>query len=198
MAKVGLAVISARGGLGSLYRDPDAPVQPQQQKWEFERVLKIYKKLNPRIVLEIGTSEGGSLYQFMKYALPGTIFLSIEKEPGGGQWQVWAKKFQQKLYIIVGDSTVSAVIDSIKSITSEIDFLFIDGNHSYEAVKQDFFNYGSLVKSGGLIVLHDIVHKGYGVHKFWKELCREGYITQELLGCPDENEYGTGIVYDLN
>ncbi len=188
--------MSDRGGL-KLYCDSEAPVQPQQQRWEFERVLKIYEKLNPRTVLEIGSDEGGSLYQFMKYSLPGCIFISVDKAPRGNQWYQWAEKFQHQLYVVIGDSTLSVTIDSVESIVAEIDFLFIDGHHGYKSVKQDFFNYGPLVRSDGIIILHDIIHKEYGVHKFWKELCREGYITQELLGCPDENEYGTGIVYDF-
>ena len=62
-------------------------------------------------------------------------------------------------------------------------------------MKHDFINYGPLVRPGGVIVLHDIVHSLYGVHELWSEICQYGYVTQELLGCPDENEYGTGVVY---
>ena len=37
----------------------------------------------------------------------------------------------------------------------EIDTLFIDANHSYEAVMADFENFFGLVKPNGLIILHD-------------------------------------------
>ncbi len=193
-----LELAGDRSGLEALYRDPDAPVQPQQQRWEFERVLKLYEELNPINVLEIGTAQGGTLFQFMKLAYPGSRFVSVDNVPCANPWYEWAKRFQHRLSIVVGDSTASETVAEVKSIMPSVDFLFIDGGHDYETVRQDFFNYGSLVTSGGLIVLHDIVHKEYGVHKFWAELCREGYITQELLGCPDEDEYGTGIVYDFN
>ncbi len=191
-----LELAGDRGGLGALYRDPGAPVQPQQQKWEFEKVLKLYKRLNPRTVLEIGTAEGGSLYQFMKHSLPGGLFVSVDNNFCINQWQEWTERFNHRFCFVRGDSTAPDTIDRVKSIIPGVDFLFIDGHHSYESVKPDFWNYGPLVRSGGLIVLHDIVHKEYGVHKFWAELCQEGYITQELLGCQDENEYGTGVVYD--
>jgi hypothetical protein len=38
---------------------------------------------------------------------------------------------------------------------NEIDFLFIDGDHTYDAVSQDFELYFPKVKKGGLIFLHD-------------------------------------------
>lgn len=38
---------------------------------------------------------------------------------------------------------------------NSIDFIFIDGDHTYDAVKQDYDLYFSKVKHGGLIFLHD-------------------------------------------
>lgn len=37
----------------------------------------------------------------------------------------------------------------------KIDFLFIDGDHSYEGVKKDFELYSTLVNDNGIIVIHD-------------------------------------------
>src|SRR5215210_7598791 len=37
-----------------------------------------------------------------------------------------------------------------------IDFLFIDGDHTYAGVKQDFELYGRLLSKDGLVALHDI------------------------------------------
>lgn len=38
---------------------------------------------------------------------------------------------------------------------SEIDFLFIDGDHSIEGCDYDFINYSPMVKKGGFIAFHD-------------------------------------------
>jgi predicted O-methyltransferase YrrM len=38
-----------------------------------------------------------------------------------------------------------------------VDLIFIDGDHSYEGVKQDFEIYAPLVRSDGLIAFHDIL-----------------------------------------
>jgi predicted O-methyltransferase YrrM len=37
----------------------------------------------------------------------------------------------------------------------KIDFLFIDGDHSYEGVKKDFELYSTLLSDKGIIVIHD-------------------------------------------
>jgi len=56
------------------------------------------------------------------------------------------------------------------------DYVYIDGNHSYEGIKTDYQLFWPKLKSGGFMVLHDVVAKGtldggvFGVHKFWKEL----------------------------
>ena len=55
-------------------------------------------------------------------------------------------------------------------------YLFIDGDHSYEGVKRDFENYIDLVQSGGLIIFDD-----YGF-KAWPGV--KEYIDKEIM--PDQ------------
>lgn len=50
-----------------------------------------------------------------------------------------------------------------------IDFLFIDGSHVYEDVKNDFELFYPFVKDGGIIALHDVSAGHPGVLKCWKE-----------------------------
>jgi hypothetical protein len=38
---------------------------------------------------------------------------------------------------------------------NSVDFIFIDGDHNYDAVKQDFQLYNPKIKTGGLIFFHD-------------------------------------------
>ena len=69
----------------------------------------------------------------------------------------------------------------------KIDLLFLDGDHSYEGIKQDFEMYSPLVRSGGLIGFHDIkpslpdnwrqvgpyweqIKQGYVHHIFWDDI----------------------------
>lgn len=56
-----------------------------------------------------------------------------------------------KIEIIQGHSQ-----DVIKTFNTKIDILFIDGDHSYKAVLNDYKNWSKLVKKGGYIVFHDV------------------------------------------
>jgi len=50
----------------------------------------------------------------------------------------------------------SKSVDAAKDFNQEIDFMFIDGDHSYEGVKADIDAWFPKLKSGGIIILHDI------------------------------------------
>lgn len=74
-----------------------------------------------------------------------------------------------------------------------IDFLFIDGDHSYNGAKNDFVNYGKLVKPGGLIALHDIHVEHVEVKYLWNEIYMAGYKIRNISTNPPE--MGIGIIY---
>lgn len=44
---------------------------------------------------------------------------------------------------------------TMKDQVPEIDLLFIDGDHSYQGVRENLLDYGPKIKSGGLLVMHD-------------------------------------------
>lgn len=45
--------------------------------------------------------------------------------------------------------------DAVKDIHDSLDFVYVDGNHDYEFVKNDIENYYPLLKKGGVIGGHD-------------------------------------------
>ncbi len=56
-------------------------------------------------------------------------------------------------------------------------YLLIDGDHSYDGVRQDFENYAPLVRSGGIVVIDD-----YGVEE-WQEVT--DYADRHVVTSPD-------------
>src|SRR3990172_9343465 len=123
----------------AFYRDPDAPVQPDQFAVEFGDLLNLYKRLNPRRVLEIGVREGGTLYQWMRHAEPGAQFTAVDIgiDPwwGGNMldpigWDSWAQSFGMGLKAIIGDSHAPATVWQVEEY-APFDFIFIDGDPSY-------------------------------------------------------------------
>lgn len=45
----------------------------------------------------------------------------------------------------------------VKDFKQQIDLLFIDGNHEYDAVLQDYEQWSPLLRPGGIIAFHDVV-----------------------------------------
>jgi len=131
--------------------------------------------------------------------LPGGLF-------GGGypRWKIpLYKSFardHQKIHLIRADSHDPETLKEVKKILGDelIDFLFIDGDHSYEGVKKDFEMYSSLVRKGGIIAFHDIVpgppeYVG-GVPKFWNEI-KHDFDYKEIVKDWKQNGYGIGVIY---
>jgi predicted O-methyltransferase YrrM len=58
-------------------------------------------------------------------------------------------------HVITHASTSEAAIDSVRAATQGARLLFIDGEHTYDAVSRDLALYAELVVPGGVIVLDD-------------------------------------------
>ncbi|MEM4674909.1 MAG: class I SAM-dependent methyltransferase, partial [Nitrososphaerota archaeon] len=102
--------------------------------------------------------------------------------PFGGGYPEWRiplyKSFAkegQRIHLIRADSHDPKTLEIVKRILGDgkLDFLFIDGDHTYEGVKRDFEIYSPLVRRGGIIAFHDIVpgppENVGGVPTFWNE-----------------------------
>lgn len=80
----------------------------------------------------------------------------------------------------------------------KIDFLFIDGDHTYKGVKKDFEMYKSFVSEDGIIALHDIAlhppETNCKVHEFWNEI-KNNYNYQEIVENKNQGWAGIGIVW---
>ncbi len=107
--------------------------------------------MDPRIVLEIGTYAGYT-------AIHTALALS-------GNGRIWTIDIDGKgQQICIEESKRLGVNDKIKFIVGNsqsinwylpIDILYIDGDHSYDAVLADFTKYSPHVSIKGVIVFHD-------------------------------------------
>jgi predicted O-methyltransferase YrrM len=184
-------------------------IRPGQVKEEIIDLLKILAKRRPKVILEIGTAGGGTLFLFARVSNPDAVIISIDM-PGGrfGQgypeWRVpFYKSFGlpgQKIYLIRKDSHVLSTLDIVNRLLKNHspDFLFIDGDHTYDGVKMDFEMYSKLVNKGGIIAFHDICphppETGCEVNKFWLEL-KERYAHREIIKNCNQGWAGIGVVY---
>jgi hypothetical protein len=88
-------------------------IKPTQVKYEIARLLEIAAELRPRVVLEIGTARGGTLFLFTRAADPNAKIISIDLPGGpfGGGYLKWKvplyKSFAkggQRIYLLREDS----------------------------------------------------------------------------------------------
>lgn len=184
-------------------------IKPRQVKCEITKLLEIVKDLKPKLILEIGTAGGGTLFLFTSTADPEATIISVDLPGGsfGGGYPEWKillyqsfAKGEQKIKLLRADSHNPKILELIKTAIDHrmIDFLFIDGDHTYEGVKRDFNMYSSLVKEGGIIALHDIVpgppENVGGVPLLWKEI-KKKYRHIELVSDWKQGGCGIGVIY---
>jgi predicted O-methyltransferase YrrM len=156
-----------------------------QRKWELIALMARVRRSQPGMVVEIGTYRGGTLRCWAHVCPARTTLISIDLPGGafgGGYSAEDASRFKsfckpgQTLHCLRTDSHSAATRDDLIRLLDHrpIDFLFIDGDHSYEGVKTDFEIYAPYVRRGGLIAFHDILpnvgHPDCRVHDFWAEL----------------------------
>jgi predicted O-methyltransferase YrrM len=196
-------------------------IAPWQVRSEFEQLLAHLLERNPRVVVEIGTSGGGSLFLLTEAASDTALLISIDLPHGqfGGGYPRWRAPLyrsfardQQLVRLIRGDSHNETTFERLRSVLGNrsIDFLFIDGDHRYAGVRRDFEMYSTLVASDGVVAFHDIVpnKEGVGVSSFgspnpcagevpdyWREL-RERYRTGEFVADWKQGSFGIGILHN--
>ena len=81
-------------------------------------------------------------------------------------------KNKNNIFLIKGDSTDKNIIQLFENI--KLDIIFIDGNHTYEGVKKDFYNYYTFLSNNGIMIFDDFneAPTNKGVFKFINELLK--------------------------
>ncbi len=172
-----------------------------QKPGEFAALAAVVSDLEPAVIVEIGSGVGGTLCAWREIAPDATLIsVSLTDGPfGGGTVPAGIADHHLDL-----DSQERETLHCVADILDGrlIDFLFIDGDHSYEGVHQDFYRYGWLVRHGGIVALHDITEHppetGVAVDQFWAFLS-ERFKTEEFIEPGLERGEGPwggiGVVY---
>lgn len=203
-----LAIVGLRRARASVRTPEDAAdlvfgkrfawlVAPWQARSDLIGTLQALVVEPPRAIVEIGTCRGGALMTYAHFATDDATIVTVDLPHGrfGGGYPGWRaplyRSFSrpgQRLELVRGDSHDPATRSAIESALGgrSVDFLFIDGDHTYDGVRSDFELYSPLLSERALVGFHDIVPGGTdevgGVPEFWRELKEAGtYPVREIV-----------------
>ncbi|WP_170227133.1 O-methyltransferase [Luteibaculum oceani] len=148
-------------------------------------LAKLVKYFNPEFILELGTSLGISSAYMAQHNV------QITTVEGNDKIASYAKSNHQKLGLdnleVVCSDFDTYIDQSLRNIPS-IPFLYLDGDHSYEATMRYFSKLKSKATSDSVFVFDDI-YWSPGMTKAWEEIKQDEIVTLSL------DFYKMGVVF---
>lgn len=177
-------------------------IQQIKEEWDWLIDKTVGQWEEKKNIFEIGCYDGGSSYYLSKYAV-NMLTIDNHNPCRFDPSELNCSKLTPRLYCnyeyIGGDSHHPD--QTARFGDYEWDFAFIDGDHSYEGVKADFYNLLPYLKKGTPVAFHDIAisdfHHQHGcyVGEFWRDLKKE-YNATEFLEYQTNSEWaGIGICF---
>lgn len=176
-------------------------VSSMQIPSEITRLAALVAELKPRLSLEIGTAHGGTLFIWSQFT--SEEVLACDLRDMSCQQDLYVKfpppGSACKVRLFSGDSHQPGFKSRVRAALNgrQVDFLFIDGDHTADGVTADYEDYREFVRPGGLIAFHDIVDRqsidSNQVGQFWHRLKQVAQV-EEFVDDPAQTGYGIGIL----
>lgn len=148
-----------------------------QVKAELDQFIDLVNTVQPVSYLEIGARQGVALRYFVE-RVPSIKRVTVIDLPGA-DWGKAGSEIELRTNLAhldvdaithLGDSTDPAIVRAVSEFTYSV--VFIDGDHTYDGVRQDADNY--LPLADDFCGFHDICHpkdsRAYGATKLWLEI----------------------------
>ncbi|UPT65460.1 MAG: class I SAM-dependent methyltransferase [Sphingobacteriales bacterium JAD_PAG50586_3] len=201
---------TAQSAIDLLFAPEAKYIRPWQHIPEILEVAKLIDERKPKTILEIGTASGGTLFLSALLADPSALIVSIDLQYGmyGGGYPDWKiplyksfKQHNQQIELIQGDSHSAEIHEQLRKVLNgrKIDYLFIDGDHTYDGVKQDFEVYSQFLSDDAFVSFHDIVSDkapvpDHFVSVYWNDI-KGNYPHKEFIQDPNQNKLGLGVLF---
>lgn len=157
----------AEHALASLSRFADVPEPPteaHQNLVEFGALWETVAAGPHARVVEIGSLYGGTLWYWSFLPRIETLVsvdvpsdaahVAVAVREARKSWPAWLAD-RVTFVDVHADSHDPATVDVVRDELGTIDFLFVDGDHTYEGVRADWLAWSPLVRPGGLVAFHD-------------------------------------------
>ncbi len=139
----------------------------------FIKYMKRSKINEPLIGVEIGVLEGKHSESILKELRIKKLFLIDvyadydEKEKFNISYDDSYERAKKRLEKFAGKIQFIKKLSSqaVKDVPNNLDFVYIDGNHTYKYVKEDIKNYYPKLKKSGILAGHDFDYLSPGVIK---------------------------------
>ena len=141
---------------------PTSPVPAYQELGEFGPFWEFIASRPHASVLEIGSLYGGTLWYWARLPAIDSL-VSVDRPPTSGQmgadiqaarsqWRGWFPNVE--FTDIPTNSHDPQTVEAVRH-RGPFDFAFIDGDHTYDGVRQDWLLYSPMVRPGGVVAFHD-------------------------------------------
>lgn len=154
----------------------------------------LYMDPPPETVVELGVAFGGWIYVIHKICPSIKKFIGVDVDISRVSPNL-PEELKNKLSFIVGDCKSKKIVEETgeKLDRANIDVLHIDAEHSYDSAWTNFENYSPMVRSGGLVIFHDIrVKSRKGCAMFFREVMSSYFHI--FVHQRDEPKQGIGIL----
>lgn len=136
---------------------------PETQTTEAERDCIARYAAGRKRVAEIGVWHGVTTCRLLEAMAPDGTLLAIDPFPknrfGFSSQRIIAQKtvmpFDRGRIVWLRTTGAKAVSEPATKTLSGIDFIFIDGDHSFDGLRGDWEAWSPLIAPGGLVALHD-------------------------------------------
>ncbi len=183
-----------------------------QKASELEFLLE--RARGAKVVVEVGSAKGGTLWALCQVADPDAIIVSV-----GLAGKVFSinqydetrtdnfKKFavgRQQVHVVDRDTHAPEARTELERVLGgkKIDFLLIDADHTWLGAKTDWQTYAPMVRKGGTVAFHDVgkypFHEGNfcEVERVWVKL-KGQYPSEEFIDAEGGDWGGVGVLtYD--
>jgi predicted O-methyltransferase YrrM len=131
--------------------------EPTGQITDRELAILVRHAAGSNVIVEIGTLEGKTAVA-MARATRGRVY-SIDPFFSGrlgiGYGEIIARVARRRAGVRNLQFIKAFSYDAAPSFAESIDMVFIDADHSYEAVRRDWADWTPKVRPGGIVAMHD-------------------------------------------
>jgi hypothetical protein len=157
------------------------------QGWYTSKML-CYTSMN---IVGIDPWEATESYEDVSYTTEN--FNPFEEGPDGLLWQEARYVSTMNRLAKIAPRDRWSIMRSYSSraafffVDETVDFVYIDGEHTYEAVKEDMKVWWSKVKTGGIMAGHDYNETNPGTKKAVNEFAEKNKLNFKITGTTVEN-----------